>query len=206
MMELYCQPGACSTADHIVLEWSGAPYRVRLMAREEKGSPDYMALNPAGTVPTLVDGDFVLTQNAAIFRYIADQYPGNGQAGDGSVRAQAEATRWIAYVNSDLHPAFKPLFAPQRYGADASCEDRVRDAALANVARILDLAEQQLAGRDWLAGFRSGADAYLYIMLRWATNLGIALKPNLAAFLTRIESDEQVQKVLADEGIAPVGG
>lgn len=205
-MKLYCQPGACATADHIVLEWSGAPYEVHIISREEKTTPEYLALNPTGLVPTLVDGDFVLTQNAAIFGYIADTCPDSGLVGDGSARARAEATRWIAYVNSDLHPAFKPLFAPARYGGEGDCSDQVREAALANVARVMEFAEQRLADRDWLAGFRSGADAYLYITLRWATNLGITLTPNLAAFLTRIESDEQVRKVLADEGIEPVGG
>lgn len=203
-MKLYCQPGACSTSDHIVLEWAGAPYEVEIVTRDYKQTPEYLALNPAGVVPTLVDGEHVVTQNAAIFGYIADCEPASGLFGDGSAYQRAEATQWISYVNSDLHPAFKPAFAPARYGGEGADEAAVRTAALANVARILELAGQRLTDREWLAGFRSPADAYLYIMLRWATSMGIALSATLSAFLERIERDEGVRKVLADEELTAV--
>lgn len=204
-MKLYCQPGACSTSDHIVLEWAGGPYEVELITREFKQTPEYRAMNPAGVVPTLVDGDFVLTQNQAIYGYISDKTPGAGLFGDGSAQQRAEVNRWIAYVAADLHPVFKPLFGPARYGGEGDCEEPVRAAARANVARILQFAEQRLADREWLAGFRSPADAYMYMMLRWSTALEIELGSALSAYLARIESDAQVQKVLADEGLTPVG-
>lgn len=204
-MKLYCQPGACSTSDHIVLEWAGAQYELQKVTREYKRTPEYIALNPAGAVPTLVDGDFVLTQNVAIHGYIADTHPGSGLFGDGSARQRAEAARWLEYVSSDLHPAFKPMFAPARFGGQGEeGEAQIRDAARTNVAQTLELAEQRLADREWLAGFRSPADAYLYITLRWASNAGIPLGANLTAHLDRMERDEQVQKVLADEGLEPV--
>lgn len=200
-MKLYCQPGSCSTSVHIVLEWAGGPYEVEKVTREFKQTPEYLALNPAGVVPTLVDDDFVLTQNPAIYGYIADSNPEAGLLGDGSARQRADATRWIAYVNSDLHPAFKPLFAPGRFAAEGDCEAPVKEAAIANVARTLEIAENQLEGHEWLAGFKSPADAYLYITLRWAKGLGVEMTPNLAAFLERIESDEQVKAAMADEGL-----
>lgn len=204
-MKLYCQPGACSTSDHIVLEWAGGPYEVELVSRETKQTPEFLALNPAGAVPVLADGDFVLTQNHAIYGYIADANPAAGLFGDGSAQQRAEVNRWISYVGTDLHPAFKPLFNAARYAAEGDCAEPVRAAARANVARVLGFAEQRLDDRDWLAGFRSPADAYLYMMLRWATELGIGFGSALSAYLARIESDEQVQKVLADEGLEPVG-
>lgn len=204
-MKLYSMPGACSTSDHIMLEWAGGDYEVELISPEQRATPEYLALNTAGAVPALVDGDFVLTQNPAIFGYIADMFPAAGFSGDGTPRQRAEAARWIAYVNSDLHQVFKPLFAPARYGAEGECAEPVRAAALANVARVLERAEARLADRDWLAGFRSGADAYLYIMLRWASQLGIGLTPALVAFVARMEADPQVLKVLGAEGLEPVG-
>ncbi|WP_251278308.1 glutathione S-transferase family protein, partial [Enterobacter hormaechei] len=82
--------------------------------------PEFLKINPAGAVPALVDGDFVLLQNAAIMGYIADTYPQAGLGGDGSPRQRAEATRWLAFVNSDVHPAFSPLFAPGKFIADES--------------------------------------------------------------------------------------
>ena len=113
-MKLYSSPGACSTADHIVLQWSGGPFEVEIVPREQRQSPGYLAINPAGAVPALRDGDFVLTQNAAILGYIADCRPEAKLAGDGSARQRAEANRWLAFVNSDLHPAFRPIIGPAR--------------------------------------------------------------------------------------------
>ncbi|MGE4428229.1 MAG: glutathione S-transferase family protein [Solirubrobacteraceae bacterium] len=203
-MKLYSQPGACSTSSHIVLEWAGVPHEVQTITREFKQTPEYLELNPAGVVPTLIDGNFVLTQNPAIYGYIADHAPESGLFGDGSAQQRAEATRWIAYVGSDLHPVFKPLFAPARFGGDGPGADDVRVSALANITQTLELAERRLADREWLAGFRSPADAYLYITLRWATAMGVELTPNLAAFLGRMERDEQVLKALSDEGLETV--
>lgn len=205
-MKLYCQPGACSTASHIVLEWAGGSYEVEKVTREFKRTPEYLAINPAGAVPALVDGDFILTQNVAIYTYIADENPDAGLFGDGSSQQRAEAYRWIGYVNSDLHPSFKPLFATAMFGGEGDCEAPVKEAGLANVARVLTFAEQRLADREWLAGFRSPADAYFYVTLRWASAMGIEMTPNLAAFIERIESDESVRKVLAEEELDLVTG
>ncbi|WP_313217215.1 glutathione S-transferase N-terminal domain-containing protein, partial [Stenotrophomonas sp.] len=83
-MKLYSKPGACSTADHIALQWTGQPYDVELLTKETLKAPAFLAINPAGSVPAVVDGDFVLTQNAAIMGYIADTHPQAGLAGDGS--------------------------------------------------------------------------------------------------------------------------
>ena len=74
-MKLYYFAGACSLADHIVLEWIGEPYETVRMTLASVKSREYLALNPNGTVPLLVDGDFVLTQNVAILCYLADRHP-----------------------------------------------------------------------------------------------------------------------------------
>ncbi|NIJ68010.1 glutathione S-transferase N-terminal domain-containing protein [Xanthomonas sp. 60] len=202
-MKLYSKPGACSTADHIALRWAGEPFEVELLTRETLKAPAFLAINPAGSVPALVDGDFVLTQNAAILGYIADTYPQAGLAGDGSPRQRAEAARWLAFVNSDLHPAFKPLFAPGRYIADESQKDALAAAAHANLRALFETADRQLADKPWLAGFRSFADPYLYITLRWAAGLKVDLSglDNLAAFKKRMEADDGVRAALSAEGL-----
>ena len=74
-MKLYTKPGACSTADHIALHWTGGPFEVEVLDGKSMKGPAYLAINPAGAVPAVVDGDFVLTQNAAIMGYIADSFP-----------------------------------------------------------------------------------------------------------------------------------
>lgn len=202
-MKLYSKPGACSTADHIALQWTGQPFEVELLDKDTLRAPAYLAINPAGSVPTLVDGSFVLTQNAAIMGYIADSYPQAGLGGDGSPQQRAEANRWLAFVNSDVHPAFSPLFAPAKFIADDSQYDAIRDAARKRLRGLFETANRQLADKPWLAGFRSYADAYFYITLRWAAGAKVDLTglDNLAAFKTRMEADTGVQAALKAEGL-----
>ncbi|MEI4516389.1 glutathione S-transferase [Stenotrophomonas rhizophila] len=202
-MKLYSKPGACSTADHIALQWTGQPFEVELLDKDTLKAPAYLAINPAGSVPTIVDGSFVLTQNAAIMGYIADSYPQAGLGGDGSPQQRAEANRWLAFVNSDVHPAFSPLFAPAKFIADDSQYDAIRDAARKRLRGLFETANRQLADKPWLAGFRSYADAYFYITLRWAAGAKVDLSglDNLAAFKTRMEADTGVRAALKAEGL-----
>lgn len=203
-MKLYTKPGACSTAVHIDLCWTGQPFEVQVMDADGMKSPGFRALNPTGAVPVLVDGDFVLTQNTAIVGYLAARFPEAGLAGDGSARQRAEATRWLAFVNSDLHPAFKPMFAPARYTSDDKGQDAVKDAARTMVRGLMEAADRQLAGREWLAGFRSYADPYFYLTVRWADRTGVDMAglDNIAAFKARMEADAGVQAALKAEGLS----
>lgn len=202
-MKLYSKPGACSTADHIALQWTGQPFEVELLDKDSMKAPAYLAINPAGAVPAVVDGGFVLTQNAAIMGYIADSYPQAGLGGDGSPQQRAEANRWLAFVNSDVHPAFSPLFAPGKFIADETQYDAIRDAARKRLRGLFETANRQLADKPWLAGFRSYADAYFYITLRWAAGAKIDLGglDHLAAYKTRMDADAGVQAALKAEGL-----
>jgi glutathione S-transferase len=203
-MKLYYSPGACSLADHIVLEWLGKPYEAVKLAREERYEPEYLAINPAGTVPALEHDGWVLTQNAAILNYLADLHPESGLGGDGSAKSRAEVNKWLAFANSDVHPAFYPVFGSTAYLEDAAMIDKTKDAARAKVRTLFERADAQLAGKDWLTGNRSVADPYLYVTYRWARATGVDISglDNLAAFASRIEADPAVRKVLQDEGLS----
>lgn len=205
-MKLYTKPGACSTADHIALQWTGQPFELEILDKESMKAPAYLAINPTGAVPAVVDGDFVLTQNAAIMGYIADTYPEAGLAGDGSARQRAEANRWLAFVNSDVHPAFKPMFGPAAFlpDPDERSVTVLKSSALKRLRSLYEIADRQLEGKQWLAGFRSVADPYLYITLRWAQafNVDLGGLDNLAAFKERMEADRGVQTALKVEGLA----
>jgi glutathione S-transferase len=116
----------------------------------------------------------------------------------------AEATRWLSFVNADLHPAFVPLFSPAKFLADADQHDALKATARSRLRGLYEQADRQLAGKDWLAGFRSFADPYLYITLRWAGAMGMDLSglDNLAAFKARMDADAGVQAALKAEGLA----
>lgn len=203
-MKLYYSTGTCAMADHIVLEWIGRPYELQRLSREERALPEFRQINPAGAVPVLEVDGWVLTQNAAILNYLVDVHPEAGLGGDGSAKGRAEVNRWLAFVNSDVHPAFKPLFGSTAYLEDAAAIEKTKTHARTMLRALFERADAQLAGRDWLAGSRSIADPYLYVVLRWARgqNLDLSGLENLAQFTARMEADPAVQKVLKEEGLA----
>jgi glutathione S-transferase len=203
-MKLYYSPGACSLADHIVLEWIGKPYEAVRVSGPERKTPAYLAINPAGAVPALEDDGWVLTQNAAILNYLADINPEAGLLGDGSPRGRAEVAKWLAVVNSDIHPAFKPLFGATAWLEDAALVEKSKDVARGTLRGLFARMDAQLAGRDWLAGARSIADPYLYVVLCWAKAQGVDLSglDNLERFFNAMQADPGVRRALEQEGLA----
>jgi len=203
-MKLYTKPGACSLADHIVLRWSGLPFELEVMDAAGMKTPEYLRLNPAGSVPVLTVDDWVLTQNAAILGYIADIAPASGLGGDGSARGRAEIARWIAFINADVHPAFKPIFGSTAYLGDEKLIALSQDDARAKLRPLYERIDARLREHAWLAGERSGADAYLFVTLRWARKVGVDLSglDALAAFFDRMSADPDVQAALKAEGLS----
>lgn len=203
-MKLYYLPGACSLADHIVLEWIGQPYETYRVAREELGSPEYLRINPSGAVPALQESDgWVLTENAAILNYLADTYPEAALGGDGSPRGRAEVNRWLAFVNSEVHPTFKPIFRAERFIDGEREQEALRANAIARLRGYFERLDAQLAGKDWLTGSRSFADPYLFVVLRWAAAKGVDLSglDQLARFQQRMLADAGVQAAMGKEGL-----
>ncbi len=203
-MKLYISPGACSTADHIVLEWTGKPYTTQVVSREERATPAFRKLNPAGAVPVMEDGGWSLTQNAAILNYIADRFPDAGLGGDGTPKSRAEVNRWLGFLNSDMHPAFKPMFGATNYLEDGATIEKTHDNARKQLRGLFERVDAQLGKHDWIAGdHKSIADPYLFVMLRWANANKVDLSglDNLAKFEQRMRADAGVQKVLKDENL-----
>jgi len=203
-MKLYYTPGACSLSDHIVLEWIGRPYEAVRVSREERKSPAYLAINPAGAVPAFEQDGWVLTQNAAILNYLADSFPDARLTGDGTARSRAEVNKWLAMANADIHPAFHPLFGATSYLEDPALIERSKQAARVNLRSLFERIDAQFAGRDWIAGTRSIADPYLFVVTRWAMAMEVDLSglDNLQAFFERMLADPGVQGALRQEGLA----
>jgi len=200
-MKLYYFPGVCSLATHIVLEWLGTAYdTVRLDLASTK-SPEFLALNPNGAVPLLIDGDFVLSQNAAILYYLAERHPSAQLLGDGTLRGRAEVMRWLSFLNSDVHPAFKPIFKPNRFHPDNALARAIADNARTHVREYLERIDTRLQGREWLVDGRSIADPYLFVMLRWAIKLKVDLTgfENLTRFFARMSADAGAQAAILEE-------
>ena len=203
-MKLHYMPGACPLAAHIVLEWIGAPYETQAHSHADLHQPAYLAINPAGAVPALEVEGGIITQNAGVLDYLIEAFPEAALGGDGTPRGAAEVHRWLGFVNSDVHPAFKPLFGATAYLGDEAVIEKTKTHARKSVHRLLAIADAQLKGRDWIAGPRSVADAYLYVMIRWAHATGIDISDlkEIDRFYAAMNADAGVQRALKAEGLA----
>lgn len=201
-MKLYTSPGACSMADHIVLQWIGKPFEAQVVSRDQRKTPEYLKINPAGGVPVLEDNGWILTQNAAILNYLADLHPEARLVGDGTPQGRAEVNRWLAFLNADVHPAFHPLFGSTSYLGD-EVADKTREAARKTLRGYFERIDTQLQGKDWLTGMRSVADPYLFVVTQWARKMEVDLSglDNLKAFDQRMAADPGVQAAMKAEGL-----
>lgn len=200
-MKLYYSPGACSLATHIVLEWIGKPYELQQVNIHPK-SPELLEVNPSGAVPVIEDDGWVLTQNSAILNYLADTFPESKLGGDGTPKSRAEVNRWLGLVNSDVHPAYKPLFGATGYLDDDAAVEKSKDNARQIIRKQFEILNARLKDREWIAGPRSIADPYLFVMLRWAGNMHIEMTGlgNLDELFNRMRNDTAVNNVLKAEG------
>jgi glutathione S-transferase len=200
-MKLYYAPGACSLATHIVLEWIGKPYDLEKVGLHPK-TDNLLAVNPAGAVPVIEDKGWLLTQNVAILNYLADVHP-DAKLGGSNAKGRAEVNRWLGLANSELHPAFKPFFGATGYLEDPLAIDKSKDNAKATLLRLFKAVNDRLANRDWIAGERSIADPYLFVLIRWTRALKLDLPglDNVQAFFQRMQQDAGVARVLKAEGL-----
>jgi glutathione S-transferase len=209
-MKLYSMPGTCALSVHITLEWVACPFQLVLMNHGDNHSPSYQAVNPSGKVPAIVLADGkVLTQASAILSWLVNTYP-DAQIGSSAANPLAHFAleEMLAYLTSDVHPAFGPFFAAKRFLADESQFEALKKSSLSQVAGHMTEIDGMLAKTPFILGEHpTVADAYLYVLSRWIDNLDEGIKPfpNLARFRARMESDPAVSRALTAQGMKPLG-
>jgi glutathione S-transferase len=204
-MKLYYAPGTCALAPHIVLEWIGADYQAVLA---DLGSDEYRKINPLGMVPALSDGTSrIMTQADAILKYLAAKFPDAQLGSEPGLMAEFDLDEALAFLTGDVHPAFWPFFAPQRYttnGDEASIK-AVREASFARIDRAMLHLDSMLQGHSHVCGNRRTiADAYAFAMVRWTENLQKTWKdyPSLKLFIARMYDDKGVVAAMTAQGLA----
>ena len=208
-LKLYYSPGACSLASHMALEEAGADYEpVRInFAEAQQRSPDYLKINPKGRVPALADGDWFLTENPAILRYVARRYPEKKLWPEDPV-ADARCAEWLAFISSTVHPSYAHIRRPDRYATDEKAKEDVIATGRRATRDIWELVEKKLSqGKGgWAAGENfSVADSYLLVFWTWGrgATLGYDMAkdfPVWTAHARRMAERPAVRKVFEREG------
>jgi len=159
---------------------------VNLIAGEHR-RPDFLAINPAGKLPVLADGDFVLTESVAIVLYLAEKYTDQGLL-PSDLRQRAEAYRWLLFAATELE---QPLWRISRHTSLYPQDKRLpAEVPLArqDFCDMASVLEKHLAGRSFVAGDRvSVADFVTAYTLDWAGEAQLlGVFPELRAYLERM--------------------
>ena len=203
MLKLYYLPGACPLVPHTALFWAKAEFEAVALKHADLQSAEFLAVNAAGAVPVLQEGDWTLSQNIAILDYLNDRYPEAVIFGRGDIRSQAKARQWLAFANADVHPVFGSIFQPDRFIDGEGENAQIRARATLQALDYLTLVDQALMQQDYLTGELSIADVYFYVILRWAKLLKIDLSSlnRLEDYFLRIEGNAGVQSALRQQGL-----
>jgi len=200
-MKLYYSPGVCSLSPHIVAHEIGLPLKIEKVDTKTKQTEtgrDFLAINPKGYVPVLeLDSGEVLTEGPAIVQYLADQKPGSGIAPPNGTLARSRLQEMLGYINSEIHKSYSPLFR-------AETPEETRTERKAYLHKRYALLDGILAKQPWLLGETfTAADAYLFVVTRWAKGAGVDLSAfqALNAFQDRVAARPAVQAAMAAEGL-----
>ena len=113
-------------------------------------SPDYLAVNPNGRIPALVDGDLTLFESVAINLYLAKRYGGALYPAD--ALNEARAWQWSVWVMSEIEPLQMQIAIQKLFVAKDKRDAAVIEAATKGLERPLKVLDAALQGRDWLVG------------------------------------------------------
>ena len=191
MITLYHSAQSRSARPRWMLEEIGCPYELKRIsiADGEQKKPEYLKLNPNGTVPTLVDGDLVVWESAAIVQYLGDKFPEKKLAPAVGTPARAKYYQWIHYAMSGLEPPAVAIFLNTVLRPEAERIPQVVPEARTQLAAAVGVVNGALAGKNFILGSEfSGADVMVGSTIAWAQMMGLvgADHGNVGTYLARL--------------------
>ncbi|MCR6496958.1 glutathione S-transferase [Thermomonas sp. S9] len=203
---LYYAPGAASFLVHWLLLETGLPHELRLVdtaAREQK-SPEYLALNPNGVVPTLVLDGKPQYEAAALAMLLAERHPQAGLAPAMDDPRRADYLQWMFNLANVVQPLFRQWWYPHEPAGEAQAE-AVRRHCAARIEAQWGRIDAHLAahGPHLLGEAVSVPDFYLVMLMRWSRNMPRPATewPQLAQLAQRLKARPSFAQLYAREGL-----
>ncbi|VWC48385.1 glutathione S-transferase [Burkholderia lata] len=171
---LYYSPGAASMAVHWMLIELGVPFETRLVDIDSgaQHTPEYLRLNPAGRVPTLVVDGVPRTESAALLMLLAERHPASGLAPEPGSPERAAWFEMMIYLANSVLPAMRNWFYAETDG-DPRCAEMVKAFSRGQVEESMTHLDNLLSdGRSYLINDRLSTVDFLAVMLmRWTRNM-----------------------------------
>ncbi len=204
MLKLFYTPHTCALASHIALEEAGAEYETALIdfRTDQQRSPDYLAVNPKGRVPSLVTEKGVLTETPAILAFIAQTFPHAGLAPLADPFAFAQVQAFNSYLCSTVHVAHAHRVRGHRWADDPAAIAEMRRKAPQAVGECFGLIERGMLRGPWVMGDAyTICDPYLFTLAQWLEADGVdpARLPRVREHRQRMSERPAVRRAIAME-------
>lgn len=189
---LFHAPQTRSSGVLVLLEELGAPFDLRIlnMKAGEQREPAFLAVNPLGKVPAILDGDALVTEQVAIYIHLADRFPAAGLAPAIDDPRRGPYLRWLVYYAACFEPAVMDKYLGHAPASEMETPYGSYDAMLA-------VLEAQLAKAPYLLGDTiSAADILWGTALQWTLMFGLVEKrPVFVDYAERIGSRPAARRV-----------
>ncbi|WP_428491303.1 glutathione S-transferase family protein [Rhodopila sp.] len=180
---LFHCPNSRSSGTLVLLEELGAPFELRVMNMQagEQRQPAYLGVNPMGKVPAILHGDVLVTEQVAVYLYLADLFPGAGLTPPIGDRRRGSYLRWMAFYAGCFEPAVVDRAMKREPGPLAMSPYGTFDTVMATLNTQLQAAPFML-GQAF-----SVADVLWGSALGWTTQFGlVAETPEIKAYIGRV--------------------
>lgn len=196
MLTFYHSPRTRSTGVRILLEELGAAYEMQVLnrQRDELRGADYLAINPLGKVPAIVHDGAVITEQVAIYLYLADAFPERALAPPIGDPLRGPYLRWVAFYGACFEPALIDKHRGIEPGARAMSPYGTFDD-------VIDLLDTQLSPGPFILG-----ESFTAADILWGTALGWTMqfklvpeRPAFTAYAGRIAGRASARKVTDED-------
>jgi glutathione S-transferase len=193
-LTFFHSPNTRSAGAFILLEELGASYDLHILnmkAVEQRGA-EYLKINPMGKVPAILHGDALVTEQVALFIYLADLFPEAGLTPALDDPLRGPYLRWLAYYGSCFEPAVVDRAMKREPAPPSMCPYGDFDTMLQTLV-------DQLKKGPYILGDRfTAADVLWVTSLTWITAFKLVPElPEIMDYIGRINSRPSVEKVKA---------
>jgi len=207
LYQLYFYPLNASMAPHFILEELKVNFELITVDRKTNAqkSADYLALNPTGRIPTLIDNGVAIFESPAICVHLAEAHPAGNLIPKIGDKNRAILFQWLMYLTNTLQAELMLYFYPQRHTTDNQGAECIVAAQEGRLNEMFELLDRELENKNFLVGDAlSVCDYFLFMLAVWADELK---KPplaylNLARYLKTLAKREAVINVCKKENLS----
>lgn len=187
-------PNSRSGGTRALLEELGAPFDLHVLnfKQGEQRQPEYLAINPMGKVPAIRHGEALITEQPAVFLYLADLYPEAKLAPPIGDPLRGPYLRWMVFYGSCFEPALVDKSMQRTPAAPSTCPYGDFDTMLKTLT-------DQLEQRPYILGDTfSAADVLWGTALNWTTMFKLVPElPVIRAYIDRVLARPAMQRAAA---------